>query len=39
AAGDLDEVRATQPLLSGSVCRVRDSLDFLDVSALLVNLY
>lgn len=26
----------TQPLLSGSVCRVRDSLDFLDVSALLL---
>ena len=27
----------TQPLLSGSVCRVRDSLDFLDVSALLMK--
>ena len=27
----------TQPLLSGSVCRVRDSLDFLDVSAMLVE--
>ncbi|CAN0452578.1 unnamed protein product, partial [Scytosiphon promiscuus] len=28
--GDLNEVQATQPLLSGSVCRVRDSHDFLD---------
>lgn len=30
--GDYKEPEVTQPLLSGSVCRVRDSLDFLDVS-------
>ncbi|CAN0502315.1 unnamed protein product, partial [Laminaria digitata] len=32
--GDSKEFQPPQPLLSGSVCPVRDSLDFLDVSIL-----
>lgn len=32
AGDDKNEHQQTHPLLSGSVCRVRDSVDFLDVS-------
>ena len=36
--GDPKELQPTHPLLSGSVCRVRDTLDFLDVSARILYL-
>lgn len=35
-SGDGTENQTTQPLLTGSVCRVRDSLDFLDVSYVVL---
>ena len=34
--GHLSDEQPTHPPLSANVCRVRDSLDFLDVSALVV---